>query len=39
MGSLALVRQPVKKKENSELKPALLRLNIALMSHPAQMRP
>ena len=36
MCSLALVRQLVKEKENSELKPVKLRLKIDLMSYPAR---
>ena len=33
LGSLALVRQPVLEKENSEFKPALLCLKNDLVSH------
>ena len=33
--SLALVRQPVKEKENSEFKSVKLCLKIGLVSHPA----
>ena len=35
LGPLALVRQPIQEKENSEFKPTLLRLKIDLVSHPA----
>ena len=34
MSSLALVRQPVYKKENSDLKPVVFHLKIDLVSHP-----
>ena len=37
-GSLALVRQSVNEKENSDFKPAFLRLKIDLVSHPARDR-
>ena len=33
-GPLALVRQPIEKKENPEYKPVILRLKIDLVSHP-----
>ena len=34
LGSLALVKQPVKEKEKSELKPVKLRSKIYLVSYP-----
>ena len=34
LSPLTLVRQPVYVKENSEIKPAVFRLKIDLMSHP-----
>ena len=36
LGSSALVRRLVKKKENSEFKPVKLRFKIDLMSYPAR---
>ena len=36
LGSLALVRQPVKEKENSKFRPVKLRLKIDLVSHPVR---
>ena len=35
--SLALVRQPVKEKENSKFKPEILCLKIGLVSHPSHL--
>ena len=36
LSSLGLVIEPVKEKENSEFKPAILHLKIDLMSHHAR---
>ena len=36
LGSLDLVRQPVKEKENSEFRPVKLRLKIDLVLYPAR---
>ena len=36
MGSIALVQQPIKEKNNPEFKPAVLRLKIDLESHPVR---